>query len=595
MVAQYSATIFYGIIMLMKKSPARDSRISLIVAVVVITFAVFIVRLFYIQVVSHSKYTDMAYKEQVKKLTIPARRGLIYAMDSNGPTPIVMNSTVYKAFIDPMVVKDKGAIKSALTELAKDNILQPDTLDERFTKSGSRYQVVATDLTREQAAKLKEMKLAGLGFQEFSKRVYPEGTLAAQVLGFVNADGGQYGVEGGLNKRLSGQDGLLESVTDVAKVPLTIGEQNVHVPARDGDDVVLTIDKNVQAQVEKVVLESVDRFKVDEVSVLVLNPNNGFVMAMANYPSFDPSEYHKVSDVSLFNNRITMVPYEPGSVVKTLTMAMGLNEGIVTPETTFYNTDKVRVADRTIVNAIKGRTGNVTMQDAMRYSLNTEMVEILSRAGGGQINSKSIKLLYKYFHDDLGLGQKTGIELPETTGVVVPPTSHEGNAVRYSNMAFGQGMNVTMLQVASAFSGVINEGKYCQPTIVAGAIDQDGQFKPDEVAKPVRQVVTPTTSRTLRNMIVKSRSDDSTGRLDPAGFEIGGKTGTSETLRDGKYIKTQTIASYLGYGGGDRPEYVIMVQVAAKDRYLVGGSEAAPIFGQISNWLIQYLKIPPKE
>ena len=191
--------------------------------------------------------------------------------------------------------------------------------------------------------------------------------------------------------------------------------------------------------------------------------------------------------MSLFNNRVTMIPYEPGSVIKTLTMAMGLNENIITPATTFYNTDQVKVADRQIVNAIKGYTGNVTMQDVMRYSLNTGMIEILSRAGGGQINSKSINLLYKYFHDDFGLGQQTGIEIPEVPGIVVPPTSHEGNAVRYSNMAFGQGMNVTMLQTAAAFAGVINEGRYYRPTIVGGVIDSNGEFQSAMSSEPARQ------------------------------------------------------------------------------------------------------------
>ena len=573
---------------------AKGTRIKAITLGLLVVFAIFIVRLFHIQILSHQKYTTMAYKEQVKKLTIPARRGLIYALDGIRPTPIVFNATVYRVFVDPVVVKDAGLIKSALLEVAPDNIFQPDKLDEKFKQTGSRYQVVANDLTREQAETLKTKRLAGMGFQAISKRVYPEGALASQVLGFVNAEGGQYGVEGGLEKRLAGQDGLLESVTDIANVPLTIGEQNTHIPAKDGDNIVLTIDKNLQAYVESVIVESADRFKADEISVVVMNPNSGAILAMANYPSFDPSEYTKVTDVALFNNRVTMIPYEPGSVIKTLTVAMGLNEGIITPSTTFYNTDRVRVADRQIVNAIRGHTGTVTMQDALRYSLNTGMVEILTRSGGGQINSKAINLLYKYFHDIFGLGERTGIEVPEVGGIVIAPTSHEGNAVRYSNMAFGQGMNVTMLQTVAAFSGVINGGNYYRPTVVAGTVDQVGEFSKAKETAPLRQVITAETSRTLKEMMVASRSSDKTGRLDPAGFEIGGKTGTSETLRDGKYIKTQTIASYLGYGGGARPEYVIMVQVGGKDRYMVGGVEAAPIFGQISNWLIQYLKITPK-
>ncbi len=570
-------------------------RESLLGAILILGSAVLIVRLFQIQILSHGKYTEMAYKEQVKKLAIPAKRGLIYAMDGDTPKPVVLNTTVYKMFIDPVIVKDQEAVRSVLLNDLKDRAYELDKLDSKLENKKSRYQVVAVDLTRDEAESIKSKKILGVGFQAVSKRVYPEGTLAAQVLGFVNAEGGQYGVEGGLNDRLSGKDGMLESVTDVAKVPLTIGDQNVHIPAIDGDNLVLTIDKNAQAYVEKVITEEATKANLEEVSVVVMNPNNGQVMAMANYPSFDPDKYTTVTDASLFNNRCTMIPYEPGSVIKTLTMSMALNEGIVSPTTTFYNRDTVRVGAEDIRNAIRGHTGTVTMQDAMRYSLNTGMVDILSRSGGGQINSKSINLLYSYFHDRFRLGKSTGIEIPEVKGIVVPPTSQEGNAIRYANMSFGQGMDLTMLQVATAFSSVVNGGYYYQPTIVGGTIDASGNFVIADASKPTGQIVKTETSRTLRQMITKSRSDDGTGRLDPKGFEIGGKTGTSETIVDGKYTKEQTIASYLGYGGGAKPEYVIMVRVGSKGRYLVGGVEAAPIFGQISNWLLEYLKITPKE
>ncbi len=570
-------------------------RESLLGAILILGSAVLIVRLFQIQILSHGKYTEMAYKEQVKKLAIPAKRGLIYAMDGDTPKPVVLNTTVYKMFIDPVIVKDQEAVRSVLLNDLKDRAYELDKLDSKLENKKSRYQVVAVDLTRDEAESIKSKKILGVGFQAVSKRVYPEGTLAAQVLGFVNAEGGQYGVEGGLNDRLSGKDGMLESVTDVAKVPLTIGDQNVHIPAIDGDNLVLTIDKNAQAYVEKVITEEATKANLEEVSVVVMNPNNGQVMAMANYPSFDPDKYTTVTDASLFNNRCTMIPYEPGSVIKTLTMSMALNEGIVSPTTTFDNRDTVRVGAEDIRNAIRGHTGTVTMQDAMRYSLNTGMVDILSRSGGGQINSKSINLLYSYFHDRFRLGKSTGIEIPEVKGIVVPPTSQEGNAIRYANMSFGQGMDLTMLQVATAFSSVVNGGYYYQPTIVGGTIDASGNFVIADASKPTGQIVKTETSRTLRQMITKSRSDDGTGRLDPKGFEIGGKTGTSETIVDGKYTKEQTIASYLGYGGGAKPEYVIMVRVGSKGRYLVGGVEAAPIFGQISNWLLEYLKITPKE
>ena len=579
----------------MDKYLAKNTRVKWLTLTMMFGVVVLVVRLFQIQILMHDEYTAKAYAEQVKKLIIPAKRGLIYALDNGTPTPLVLNTTVYKMFIDPVVIKDEAAVKAALYSEARDNILQENKLNEKFQNKTSRYQVVANDLTRAQAEAIRAKKLVGVGFQALSKRIYPEGDLAAQVLGFVNANGGQYGVEGGLNERLTGKDGILESVTDISKVPLTIGEQNTHIPAKHGDNLVLTIDKNIQAQTEKIARETAQRLSVDNISVVVMNPNNAKVLAMANYPGYDPNNYAKVSEVALFNNPITMVPYEPGSVIKTFTVAMGINEGIIKPETTFYNSDSVKVADRTIVNAVRGHTGNVSMQAVLDYSLNTGVVEILARAGGGQINSKAINLFYSYLHDRFRFGELTGIEIPETKGLIVGPTAQDGNAVRYSNMSFGQGMNLTMLQVVTAYSAMVNGGKYYQPTIVAGIINDTGEYIVASEKEPTGQIVKAETSATMRQMMSQSRKADGTGRTDRIGFEVGGKTGTSETLRDGTYIKTQTIASYLGYGGGAKPEYVIMVQVGAKDRYLTGTTHAAPIFSELSNWLLTYMKIQAKE
>lgn len=580
----------------MDKYLNRVSRLRILTLCLLIAIATLVVRLFQIQILMHAKYTEMAYKEQVKKLVIPAKRGLIYTLDNGRPSPIVLNTTVYKMFIDPMVVKDEPGIKAALYEEARANIYQEDKLNDKFTNKKSRYQVVAINLSRQQAEKIKAKKLFGVGFQALSKRVYPESELAAQLLGFVNAEGGQYGVEGALNHRLAGQDGVLESVTDIAQVPLTIGEQNTHRAAVDGDNLVLTIDKNIQAQVEKSIFAAADKIGADNISVLVLNPKNSQILAMASYPTFDPSNYASTKDIKLFNNPVTMLLYEPGSVMKTFTLAMALNENIVQPQSYFYNTDLVRVADRTIVNAIKGKTGWITMQTAMNYSLNTGMVEILARAGGGQINSKSNRLLYSYLHDRFRLGLRTGVEIPDAPGLIISPDQQEGNAVRYSNMTFGQGLNLTMLQVANAYAALVNGGNFYQPTIIAGLIQPNGEFMPAEPRVSSGQIIKSQTSQSMRQVLQEVRRVDRTGRFDRIGFNIGGKTGTSETLdAQGKYTKTQTIASYLGHGGGRQAEYVIMVQVGAKGRYLTGGAHAAPIFGEISNWLLTYLKIQPKE
>lgn len=557
--------------------------------------AVFIVRLFYLQVIQHGMYVERAYAEQVKPLVIPAQRGLIYAMDGEKPVRLVMNEKVYMMIADPQTVTKPEKVIDTVREIAGGNA-RPN-LSEMLAKKESRYQVLATKLSRKQAEMIKSKKLIGIRLVETSQRVYPEASLAAQTLGFVNAEGiGQYGVEGKLNERLKGKDGLLRSVTDISNVPLTIGSNNVHKPAKNGDNIVLSLDRNIQAYAEKALAKGLSDSKATHGSVIVMNPQTGKVMAMANVPTYNPAEFNKVQDGAAFNNAVVASPYEPGSDIKTLMVAMGLDKGVIQPDSTFNNTDYIKVEDRTISNATKGQTGVITMQRALNYSLNTGMVTIARLLGDGKtITRQARDTMYQYYHDRFGFGQLTGIEVAgEQSGIVIPPTSHEGNAVRYSNMAFGQGMDLTMVQVSAAFSSIINGGTYYKPTVLAGTMSDDLTTFSKQEPQVVRTgVISAQSSDKVHEMVHQARTFLS-GVKDKPGYTIGGKTGTSQTIENGKYVDNQTVGTYLGFGGTDTPEYVIMVQVSGKGMNLEGGKHAMPIFTDISNWMIDYLKLQPK-
>ena len=206
--------------------------------------------------------------------------------------------------------------------------------------------------------------------------------------------------------------------------------------------------------------------------------------------------------------------------------------------------------------------------------------------------------MYEYFHNRFRLGQKTGIELAgEQAGTVIPPTDVQGNAVRYSNMAFGQGMDATMLQVVSGFSSVVNGGVYHVPTVISGTMSDDGAtFTPAAARQTYQDVIKSSTSATLREMVHEAHYATYNPHDGSDKYFIGGKTGTSQTVVNGKYVNDQTIGTYLGFGGesADDPRYVIMVEISAKDKSMGGGSDAKPIFNTISNWLIDYLKLQPK-
>jgi cell division protein FtsI/penicillin-binding protein 2 len=578
----------------------KGSRPRLLAIATLVIMAIFVGRLFYLQVIRHDYYVAKANEEQLKQLVIPAKRGEVYAMDGGTPTPLVLNETVYTVFADPKIVDDPEAIMDTIRQVAGGSA--QSNLEELLEKKESRYQVIAKQVTRKQAEMIKEKGLKGVGFQEESRRVYPEGQLAAQTLGFVNAEGdGQYGIEGALNERLTGVDGLLQSVTDISNVPLTIGDKNINQPAKNGDDIALTVDRNVQAYTEQALKRGLEKAGADQGSVMVMDPQTGEVLAMANYPTYSPAEYYKVADARAFNNATISAPYEPGSDVKVLTMATGVDVGAVTPQSTYYNTDSIKVHDRTITNASKGQTGEITFQHALNWSLNTGLVTVAKRLGGDgdSIDLQARSTMYKYFHDKWGLGELTGIELAgEAAGTVLEP-DHPGAAVQYSNMSFGQGLDVTMVQVCAAFSTIINGGTYYQPTVIAGTVSDNGQLNPAS-DKPTRAgQVSEQTSATMRQMVHEARNTFGQNRQnDKAGYFIGGKTGTSQVIRDGKYVDDETIATYLGFGGdgnsADGPKYVIMVQVSGEHKAFAGSDHAMPIFTEISNWMIDYLKLQPK-
>lgn len=578
----------------MNDQTLSHKRLRLLGAFLLVMLVIFVARLFYLQIIRHDHYVERAQAEQVKSLTIPAERGEIYAMDGNTPVKLVLNQAVFTAFVDPMIVDEPDKIVRTVREVAGGTAVK--NIDELVRDKPSRYQIVARELTRKQAEMLREKKLSGLGFQQTTQRVYPEGKLAAQVLGFVSADGkGQYGVEGGFDDRLQGTDGMLRSVTDVSNVPLTIGKENTRISAKNGDDVVLTINPSVQSYTETALKKGMDKIGATNGSVLVMEPRTGKVLAMANYPAFDPANYGKVKNAAHFNNATISEPYEPASVIKTFIMATGVDKGVITPQSTYVNTDSIKVYDRTIRNAQLGVTGTRTMQEVLNNSLNTGTVTVAQRLGdGANVNRTARDTMYEYYYNRFGLGHLTGVELAnEAPGLVVSPKEAEGNAVRYSNMTFGQGLNVTMVQVAAGFSSVINGGQYYQPTVIAGMLE-DGEVKA-KATKPVRRTVSAATSSTMRDMLVAARGSVSYMRDgDRKGFMIGGKTGTAETLKNGRYVMNQSVGTYLGFGGAKRPEYVIMVQVSAPGRNFEGGLHASPIFTDISNWMITHKNLQPR-
>lgn len=575
-------------------------RTTLLLYILIGVLGLFVVRLFYLQVIRHDYYANRAFQTQVTKLTIVPERGKIYALDGTTPVPLVLNETVYTVFGDPQEIENVGDVTRAMSEVAGGNTVKG--YSNQLVNKKLRYVVVARNVTRTQAEKLRTKELAGIGFQKGSRRVYPEGQTGSQMLGYVNNDGtGQYGIEGALNKDLTGHAGLLQTVTDVRQIPLTIGANDTSRPAVNGTNLLLSIDRNIQQKAEQVLKEGLVRAKATKGSVLVMDPNTGRMLAMANFPTYDAAKYTEVEDYSRFQNGIVSDPYEVGSVMKVLSMGAGLDSGAVTINSTYDNTGSVEIDGATIRNVEEDPIyPNTSMTDVLQYSLNTGVVYVLQRMGGGSVNQTARQNLYDYFANHYRFAKLTGIEQAgETEGILVGPNEGQGRNVRYANMTFGQGMNITMIQTAAAFSAAMNGGTYYQPTLVKGSITNDGAITEQAPKVVSTGVLSPEASTTLRQMTYEGRHRGFFGRSDPEGYMVGGKTGTSQIIdpKTGTYSDDNSIGSYLGFGGTDTPKYVIMVRV--EDSKLATGYAgtvaAGPIFNELSNWMLTYLEIPPKQ
>ena len=566
---------------------STQRRFHILRNLVLVAMLIIAARLFFIQIIEHDAWVAKASEQHTLLETIVARRGEIYMMDHGEPVAVVLNQTTYQIVIDPAITKQED-ITNVLNEYAKD--YQIVDLDDIYSHEGLRYAIVAKNVPRETAEKIIATETPAVWLQKTNQRVYPEGELASGLLGFVNADGqGQYGVEGSLNQILAGKDGLLKTTADVNKVALSIGNENTKIPAEDGENIVLTIDRGLEKGVEDLALDAINNTLASNASVLVMDPNTSQVLAMANLPNYDPANYSSVEDASVFNNYAVDVPYEPASICKTFAFSAAINEGKMTPETTYFNQHYEEIDGWKIWNAETRASlyGTLTMRDALYWSLNTGSIYALKLLGDdpNQVTKQGRERLFDYYHNKFRLGNETGFELFEAEGYIPDPNEGWGRDSTYANITFGQNLGVTMLQTATAFSAVVNSGTWRTPSILMNnAEDVEDKILSDE------------TSAMMREMLIHNRNYKVRQGVDRLGYDIGGKSGTAQVVRNGAYDDSfnELVGSYIGFiaPSGQMPEYVIMVKMWGEGES-IGSGEAMDLFDRISNYMIDYYKIKP--
>lgn len=552
-------------------------RLRILYGLLLVVFVIFLVRLFYLQIIKHDYYKKVAIAGQFKEYKIPAERGVILARDGENEVPIVLNEDVFTVFADPKYIKDAKSTANKVQSI----IGGEQSKYEDLMKQDTRYSVLAKKINKDDAKKIDDLKIKGLGSRAVSQRVYPQGSVASQLLGFVDDEGnGKYGIEQFLDKQLRGAEGQLKAITDAQGVPLVSNDDNILIEPKNGERTSLTIDISMQKRAEDLLKAHLEEVKSKSGSLLIMDPNTGEIKAMANYPTYNPAEFSKVEDSKLFTNSTVSEPLEVGSIMKTLTVSAGLDSGAITSNTTYYDPSFFKIGDATVRNVEEdGGAQTRTIPDILRYSLNTGATYILMQMGGGEINENARLKWHDYMTNHFMLGTKTGIEQGyEADGFIPSPTDGFGLNIQYANTAFGQGTNITPIQMLSAFSATINGGTYYQPHLVVS--------KDKKIVK--EKIINPDLSTVMRSMHENSVAKNYTFLRRSGEYRIGGKTGTAEiTKPGGGYYNDRYNGTFVGYIGGDKPEYAIMVVVNEPkvDGY-AGRAAAAPLFGKTIDMLI---------
>ena len=574
--------------MVRKSRPSPfGSRSSLVTAFLLLLFLIILARLFYLQVIMGSQIRVLAQAQHsIYKKLLPSR-GEIKLVDqvSQETVPLATNIEKYLAYAVPQeIVNPKNTAASLAGVLG----LSPEDVLAKISDTSRKYVPIKKQLTEDEQRKVEDLKLPGIYFDAEETRSYPQNELLSQVLGFVgyNQDNqtqkvGLYGLERNFQSELAGKPGELKQERGLGGEWIFGGERDFQ-PAEDGVNLVLTIDRTIQFKAESVLKDAVEKNSADSGSVLVINPSTGAILAMAGYPNFNPNEFNKQTDPKVFMNENVTGNYEPGSVFKPLTMAAAINEGKITPDTTYIDTGEVKVDNFTIKNFDKKARGLQTMTQVLEQSLNTGVIFAKEQIGN--------KTFFDYIKK-FGFGKLTGIELPETKGNL--DNLKANIAASFDTATFGQGITITPIQLIQAFTAIANQGKMMKPYLVQSKIYSDGRVentKPQEVA----QVISEKTANTVAAMMVSVIESGHGKKAGVPGYYIAGKTGTAQVAgKDGKYEDNNNIGSFIGFGPVENPKFLMLIRVDHPRSVNWAETTAAPAFGEIAQFILNYYQVPP--
>ncbi len=549
------------------KDRRANRRIRLLFGLFALLFVVAIGRAAWVQGPQHDRFAKMAVTQHLETIEIPAGRGTIF--DRTGE-PLAIGEQATTVYADPRNIVDaqRAALIAGKTLGLDANILYP-TLKDR--SKGFVY--VDRKASPVKAQALSDREIPGFGFYPEELRTYPQGTVAAHVLGFAGTDNhGLDGLERSLDKTLSGRSGFETIVKDPFGRPIDVVTSRAERPGRN---VTLTIDHQIQSNAERVLAETVERFGARGAAAIVMDRRTGAILAMANSPTFNANAF-SLAPPDARRNRAVTDAYEPGSTFKIVTIAGALEDNVVSPSTTFTLAPTIQVADRVIHEAHIRGTEVMTVKQILSESSNVGTITVAERLGSGELAG---------WIDRFGFGRRTGIDYPgESSGLVLPLEKWSGSTI--GTVPIGQGIAVTPLQMVSAYATIGNRGVRVTPHLV----EKVGSKR--VASTKTTRVVSAHTAERMMSMFRDVVLEGTGAEAAIPGYTVAGKTGTAQKAENGEYVK-KYVASFVGLVPAKNPRLAILVMVDEPHGDIYGGVVAAPAFRDIARFALQYLEVPP--
>jgi cell division protein FtsI (penicillin-binding protein 3) len=533
-------------------------------------------RLVQLQGVDRAAYAASAEEQRLHTVTLTATRGAI--TDRNGD-PLAETVDARDVVADPSQITHPSTEAAVLAPVLdmKRSALVP------LLTGTSQYALLAASVPPAEGDAVEALNQVGITTPDASRRVYPDGALASNVVGFVGSNGqGLGGLELEYQHQLAGRNGTAEYQVAADGAPIPDG-QDVENAAVPGEGLRLTLQRDIQFEAQQAIAAQVKATKALSGTVIVMNPRNGQILALAVAPGFNPNDLSKAKSADLGDPAVTDA-YEPGSVIKAVTVSAALQNGLVTPYSRFVIPNTYQYDGTTFHDAENHGTEHLTLTGILAYSSNIGAIQIAKRVGADR--------LYDYLHA-FGFGQLSGVDLPgESPGLLLPVDQWSGTTL--PTLAFGQGIGVTAMQVASLYSTIADDGVRVSPTIVAGTTDGKGKFHP--APAPARhQVISPTVAAEMRQILESVTTNEGTA---PAaripGYRIAGKTGTANRSNGhGGYSGAGYDATFVGMVPADAPKLVCEVVLERPERGYFGGLVAAPVFKTVMSFALRTLGIAP--